>query len=72
MLRVTRWLSSTPTLAVCSQCSRQFKVPLTVMHRTKDAEAYLQEAFRRHPCCDESAGAASRIPTVNRIKPEKK
>jgi hypothetical protein len=50
ILKVTKWLRTTPAIAVCSFCSHEFKVPLTQLTRTKDAQAYLQQAFDRHKC----------------------
>ena len=49
-LRVVKWLSTTPALAVCTLCSREFKVPLSALRRTADAQANLQEQFVRHKC----------------------
>jgi hypothetical protein len=50
ILRVTKWLTMTPAIAVCTRCQREFKVPLTVLARTKDAQDYLQQSFDRHVC----------------------
>lgn len=50
ILRVTKWLTVTPAVAVCTQCNREFKVPLTALARTKDAQDYLQQEFDRHKC----------------------
>jgi len=50
ILRVTKWLTVTPAIAVCTQCQREFKVPLNSLARTKDAQDYLQQAFDRHVC----------------------
>ncbi|HEY1464465.1 MAG TPA: hypothetical protein VGF44_13700 [Terriglobales bacterium] len=49
-LRVTKWLSMTPVIAVCMACDRQFKVPLESLAKTKTAQDYLQEQFDRHQC----------------------
>ncbi len=49
-LRVVKWLSTTPALAVCTLCSREFKVPMSALRRTADAQASLQEQFDRHKC----------------------
>lgn len=49
-LRVIKWLNQTPAIAVCTACSRQFKVPLTELTKTKDAQIYLQEQFDKHKC----------------------
>ena len=40
-LRVVKWLSSTPVVAVCTLCSREFKVPMSALSRTVDAQAYI-------------------------------
>jgi hypothetical protein len=54
-LRVVKWLSSTPAIGVCVFCSQQFKVPMSALTRTADAQAYLQEQFDRHKCKREDA-----------------
>jgi hypothetical protein len=55
-LRVTKWLSSTPAIGVCSSCGKEFRVPMTALTRTKDAQAHLQEQFDRHECKHRMAG----------------
>jgi hypothetical protein len=49
-LRVTKWLSSTPAVGVCTTCSKEFKVPLTALTKTKDAQVNLQRQFDQHEC----------------------
>jgi hypothetical protein len=49
-LRVSKWLSTTPALGVCTLCTREFKVPTSALKRTADAQASLQEQFDRHKC----------------------
>jgi hypothetical protein len=49
-LRVVKWVGSTPASGVCEFCSKQFKVPLTEMARTSQADDNLQEQFDRHKC----------------------
>lgn len=49
-LRVLKWLSATPAIGVCTCCTREFKVPLTALTRTADAQTSLQEQFDRHKC----------------------
>jgi transcription elongation factor Elf1 len=49
-LRVVQWLSSTPVFAVCTFCGREFKVPMSALSRTVDAQANLQQQFDRHTC----------------------
>jgi hypothetical protein len=50
ILRVTKWLTVTPAIAVCTQCQREFRVPLSALARTKDAQDYLQQQFDQHKC----------------------
>ncbi len=49
-LRVVKWLSTTPALGVCTLCSREFKIPMSALRRTADAQASLQEQFDKHKC----------------------
>src|SRR5208337_4654965 len=49
-LRVVKWLNTTPAVGVCTLCSREFKVPMSALKRTADAQASLQEQFDRHRC----------------------
>jgi len=49
-LRIVKWLSTTPAIGVCEFCSKQFKVPITALTKTADAQANLQEQFDRHKC----------------------
>jgi hypothetical protein len=49
-LRVTKWLSSTPAIGVCTACSKEFKVPMTALTKTSDARVNLQQQFDRHEC----------------------
>ena len=61
-LRVVQWLSTTPALGVCPLCSREFKVPMSALKRTGDAQASLEEQFHRHKCePDDSSQAAARV-----------
>jgi hypothetical protein len=50
ILRVTKWLSQTPVMAVCELCGRPFKVPTTALAKTKDAQTNLQQQFDLHKC----------------------
>ena len=58
-LRVVKWLSTTPVVAVCTLCSREFKVPMSALRRTADAQASLQEQFDRHKCEPEDSSEAT-------------
>jgi hypothetical protein len=59
-LRVVKWLNTTPAIGVCALCSREFRVPISALKRTADAQASLQEQFDRHTCGPENAGALLR------------
>ncbi len=50
ILRVTKWLRTTPAVAICTACQREFKVPMTDLSKTADAQKSLQEQFDRHQC----------------------
>lgn len=49
-LRVVKWLASTPAVAECTQCQRQFSVPLPVLRRVADAQENLRKQFAEHKC----------------------
>ena len=56
-LRVLKWLGTTPAVAVCTACNREFKVPLEVLKRVGGAAENLKLQFARHQCRPgESAG----------------
>jgi len=62
-LRVAKWLSTTPAVGVCARCSREFKVPMSALRRTADAQASLQEQFDRHKCVrEDSSQPTARVP----------
>ena len=48
--RVTRWLSTTSAAAICDSCRREFKVPMSDLSTTKDAQTNLQLQFDLHEC----------------------
>ncbi len=54
-LRVLKWLGTTPAVAVCTSCNREFKVPLEVLKRVGGAAEYLKLQFARHQCQPEEA-----------------
>jgi hypothetical protein len=51
-LRVSKWLGTTPAIAVCSACHREFKVPLDKLKRVTDARGFLKLQFAEHSCQD--------------------
>jgi 4-hydroxy-3-methylbut-2-en-1-yl diphosphate synthase IspG/GcpE len=57
ILRVTKWLSTTPAVATCNGCGREFKVPMASLSRTKDAQESLQKQFDEHQCSRQEANS---------------
>ncbi len=57
-LKVVKWLSATPAIGACTSCLREFKVPMTALTRTADAQTNLQQQFDRHKCEREETSAA--------------
>lgn len=53
-LRVTKWLGTVPAVAVCSQCGREFKVPLVLLKQITNAHESLRKQFAEHVCPDEA------------------
>ncbi len=51
-LRVLKWLGTTPAVAVCSSCNREFRVPLEVLKRVGGAVENLKLQFTQHQCKD--------------------
>jgi hypothetical protein len=49
-LRVLKWLGTTPAIAVCSSCNREFRVPLEVLKRVGGAVENLKLQFAQHQC----------------------
>lgn len=56
-LRVVKWVGTTPAVAVCTCCDRQFKIPLTIAAKTLDAQENLKMQFDNHKCKAESDAA---------------
>jgi hypothetical protein len=56
ILRVEKWLGSVPAVAVCTQCARNFKVPLALLKRTSEAQESLRKQFAEHTCPREVEG----------------
>ena len=52
-LRVTKWLGTTPTIAVCTACAREFKVPLMLLSTLTEAQESLRVQFAEHRCTAE-------------------
>jgi hypothetical protein len=50
ILRVAEWLGITPAIGLCAACGQKFKVPLSALKRTTDAQQDMQAQFDRHVC----------------------
>jgi hypothetical protein len=61
-LRVTKWLSTTPAVGVCTACSQEFKVPMTALSRVTDAQASLLQQFDQHKCESKVGEPESGVP----------
>jgi hypothetical protein len=59
ILRVVKWLGTTPAVAVCELCRQQFKVPMSALTKTRDAQASLQQQFDSHKCAPDTGATAS-------------
>jgi hypothetical protein len=58
-LRVLKWLGTTPAIAVCTMCNREFKVPLEVLKRVGGAAENLKLQFARHKCKSDDADSSA-------------
>jgi hypothetical protein len=54
-LRVLKWLGTTPAIAACTMCNREFKVPLAELKRTANAQENLELQFAEHQCQEKEA-----------------
>jgi hypothetical protein len=58
-LRVLKWLGTTPAIAICTLCNREFKVPLEVLKRVGGAVENLKLQFAQHKCKEPDDSSAS-------------
>ncbi|MGA2414279.1 MAG: hypothetical protein ABSF59_07515 [Candidatus Sulfotelmatobacter sp.] len=49
-LRVLKWLGTTPAIATCTACNREFRVSLEVLKRVGGAVEELKLQFAQHQC----------------------
>jgi hypothetical protein len=57
-LRVLKWIGTTPAVAVCTSCNREFKVTLEALRRVADAQESLRLQFAQHPCKQDKADSS--------------
>jgi len=58
-LRVLKWLGTTPAVAICTSCNREFKVPLEVLKRVGGAVENLKLQFAQHKCNQDEGDSSS-------------
>jgi hypothetical protein len=58
-LRVLKWLGTTPAIAVCTACDREFKVPLDILKRVGGAVENLKLQFSEHQCKKDEADSTA-------------
>jgi hypothetical protein len=58
-LRVLKWLGTTPAIAVCTVCGREFRVPLEVLKRVGGSAENLKLQFAQHQCRPDETAAGS-------------
>ena len=59
ILRVVKWLGTTPAVGVCELCRQQFKAPMSALTKTRDAQANLQQQFDSHQCTPDTGATES-------------
>ena len=50
ILRVTKWIGTTPAVAVCAACGRQFVLPVSALKSVVEARGKMQALFDGHEC----------------------
>jgi hypothetical protein len=50
ILRVVKWLGTTPAIGMCAACERQFTLPVAVLKNVVEARAKMQAMFDGHEC----------------------
>jgi hypothetical protein len=53
-LRILKYLDRSPTHAKCDSCNREFRTPLSALHKPSEALKLLKEMFDRHICKDQA------------------
>ncbi len=59
VLRLRKPIGLAPVEAICVQCKRVFKVPITLLSRSQNAITSLQQQFDRHECKREDTAPTS-------------
>ena len=54
LLKIVQYVDRSPSRGVCSLCGREFRTPMSVLHKPDEALTYLTEMFERHSCPDKA------------------
>jgi hypothetical protein len=58
-LRVLKWLGTTPAIAICTACNREFRVPIEILKRVGGAVENLKLQFAQHQCKQDEADSTA-------------
>ena len=50
ILRVVKWIGTTPAVGLCAACQSQFTLPVTVLRNVVEAREKMQALFDQHQC----------------------
>jgi hypothetical protein len=50
ILRVVKWIGTTPAIGMCSACERQFTLPVGALRNVVEARTKMQALFDEHQC----------------------
>ena len=50
ILRVVKWIGTTPAVGICAACERQFTLPVAILKNVVEARAKMQALFDEHEC----------------------
>ena len=50
ILRVAKWIGTTPAVGFCDLCKREFVLPVTALKNVVEARTEMQALFDQHLC----------------------
>jgi hypothetical protein len=50
ILRVVKWIGTTPAVGMCAACERQFTLPVAALKNVVEARSKMQALFDEHEC----------------------
>ena len=57
ILRVLKWIGTTPAVGMCAQCERQFTLPVAALKSVVEARTKMQALFDEHQCEGDTTNA---------------